>query len=112
MDQPESKGLAHAIMIAENFLKNDSFVMYLGDNMLKQGAKPLIELSNKNKSDCVIGVSKVKDSSRYGVVVFNKEGGIEKLVEKPKEPISDFVLIGVYVFNEKIFDAVKQIKPS
>jgi len=112
IEQPEPKGLAHAIMVAENYLKGEPFVMYLGDNLLKQGAKPLVEVFNNTNSDCVVGATKVDDPSRFGVVVFNEEGTIRKFVEKPKEPISDWALIGVYVFNDMVFDAVKKIKPS
>jgi glucose-1-phosphate thymidylyltransferase len=84
----------------------------LGDNLLKQCAKPLIQVFEETGCDCVVGAAKVKDPSRYGIVAFNKDGPINKFVEKPKEPISDWALIGVYFFNDKVFDAVKQIKPS
>jgi len=112
IDQPEPKGLAHAVMIAENYLRGEPFVMYLGDNLLKQGAKPLIRVFEETGCDCVVGTAKVEDPSRYGVVAFNKDGSIGRFVEKPKESISDWALIGVYLFNDKVFDAVKQIKPS
>ena len=112
IEQPDPKGLAHAVLVAENFLKDQPFVMYLGDNLLKQGVKPFIDVFNKTNSDFVGGVTKVNDPSGYGVVVYNEDGTINKIVEKPKEPISDWALIGVYVFNDKVFDAVKQIKPS
>ncbi len=112
IDQPEPKGLAHAVMISEWFLKGEPFIMYLGDNLLKQGAKPLKDIFEKNGSDCVIGVAKVKDPSRYGIVEFDENNKIKRLVEKPKQTISNWALIGVYVFNDKIFDAVKKIKPS
>jgi len=112
IDQPEPKGLAHAIAISQDFLGDEPFAMYLGDNMLKQGAKPLIEVFEKNKDDCVIGVSNVKDPSRYGIAVFDKNGKIKRLVEKPKQPESDWALIGVYIFNDKIFEAINKIKPS
>jgi len=112
IDQPDPKGLAHAVMIAEDYLGSDPFIMYLGDNLLKQGAKPLLNIFRKNGSDCVVGVAKVRDPRSYGVVVFNEDGSIKKLVEKPKEPISDWALIGIYIFNNKIFDAVKRVKPS
>lgn len=112
IDQPEPKGLAHAIAISQDFLGDEPFAMYLGDNMLKQGAKPLIDTFEKNENDCVIGVAKVKDPSRYGIVVFDENGGIKRLVEKPKQPVSDWALIGVYIFNDKIFEAIKKIKPS
>jgi len=112
IDQPEPRGLSHAIATSQDFLGDDSFTMYLGDNMLKQGAKPLLDIFEKEGSDCVIGVTKVKDPSRYGVVVFDEARRIKKLVEKPKEPVSDWALIGVYVFNRKIFEAIERIKPS
>ncbi len=112
IDQPEPKGLAHAVMVAEDYLKGEPFVMYLGDNLLKQGAKPLVKLFNKTESDCVVGAAKVNEPSRYGVVVFNKDGTINKFVEKPKEPISNWALIGIYIFNDKVFNALNQIKPS
>jgi len=112
IDQPDPRGLAHAIAISDNFLRDEPFAMYLGDNMLKQGAKPLIEVFEREGNDCVIGAAKVKDPSRYGVVVFDEDGRIKKLVEKPKQPVSDWALIGVYVFNRKIFEAIEKIKPS
>lgn len=112
IDQPEPKGLAHAVKIAENYLKGEPFVMYLGDNLLKQGVEPLIQIFRKTESDCVVGTAKVTDPTRYGVVVFNNDGAVNRFVEKPKEPISEWALIGVYVFNDKVFDAIKKIKPS
>lgn len=112
IDQPEPKGIAHAMKVAENYLKGEPFVMYLGDNLLKQGVKPLIEVFNETKCDCVLGAARVKDPSRYGVVVFNNEGSINKFVEKPKEPISNWALIGIYVFNDKVFNALNYITPS
>ena len=107
IDQPAPKGLAHAVMVAEDFLRDESFIMYLGDNLLKQGAKPLRDVFEENGCDCVVGVTRVNDPSSYGVVVFNEDGGVKKLVEKPREQISNWALIGVYVFNNRIFEAVK-----
>jgi glucose-1-phosphate thymidylyltransferase len=112
IDQPEPRGLAHAVMVSEDFLRGEPFVMYLGDNMLKQGAKPLIDVFQEKVSDCVIGVARVEEPSRYGVVVFDDKKEIKQLMEKPKQFVSEWALIGVYVFNDKIFDAVKRIKPS
>lgn len=112
VDQPEPKGLAHAIAVSKDFLGDEPFAMYLGDNMLKQGAQPLIDLFKKNESDCVIGLSEVRDPSRYGVAILDEAGRIKNLVEKPRQPASNWALIGVYVFNNKIFEALKKIKPS
>ena len=111
IDQPEPKGLAHAVAISEDYLRGEPFVMYLGDNLLKQGVQPLVELY-KEGYDCVVGATEVRNPSSYGVVVFNKKGVVERFVEKPKEAISNWALIGVYVFNDTVFDAVKKIKPS
>jgi len=112
VDQPEPRGLAHAVMTAEEQLRGEPFVMYLGDNLLRQGIAPLVKMFNETSSDCVVGVTQVKNPSQFGVVVFDKDGKIIRFVEKPKEPISDWALIGVYVFNDKVFDAVHRIKPS
>jgi len=112
IDQAEPIGLAHTVAICQDFLRDEPFAMYIGDNMLKQGAKPLIDVFERNENDCVIRVAKVKDPSMYGVVVFDESGQIKRLVEKPKPPVSDWALIGVYVFNRKIFEVIKKIKPS
>jgi glucose-1-phosphate thymidylyltransferase len=112
IEQPDPKGLAHAILVAEKYLSNESFVMYLGDNLLRQGVQPFIDVFNQQHVDCVIGATKVTNPRNYGVVVFNQDGSINKLIEKPKERLSDWALIGIYVFNPKIFNAVKAISPS
>ncbi len=112
IDQPDPKGIAHAVITAEDYIGDEPFAMYLGDNLLKQGVHPLLDVFLTNESDCVVGVTKVSDPSSYGVVVFGEDGDVKKMVEKPKEPISNWALIGLYVFNSRIFEAVKRIKPS
>jgi glucose-1-phosphate thymidylyltransferase len=112
IDQGEPKGLAHAVMISEDVLGYEPFVMYLGDNLIKQGVKPLIYAYHNESSDCVICLSRVKNPSQYGVVEVNSDGKVVKLVEKPKEPTSDLALAGVYVFNSHVYDAVRHIQPS
>lgn len=111
IDQPEPKGLAHAVMMARDFLGDEPFVMYLGDNLLKQGATPLIELFQRTGSDCAIGVSTVKDPRNFGIVEMDSTR-IKRLIEKPRNSQSNLALVGVYVFNSAIFDAIKEIKPS
>lgn len=112
IQQPEPMGLAHAVLISEDYLKDEPFVMYLGDNLLKQPVRNFVRYFENEKADAVIGVTHVKDPSSYGVVVFNEDGTIDRLIEKPKEPISNWALIGVYIFNQRVFQAVKKIKPS
>ena len=111
IDQPEPKGLAHAVKVSQDFLGNEPFVMYLGDNLLKQGVKGFVEIFQRRKLDCVIGVCPVKEPSMFGIAEI-QNGKIVRLVEKPKEPKSNLALIGVYVFGPAIFDAVNRIKPS
>lgn len=111
INQPEPKGLAHAVGLSEDYMNGELFVMYLGDNLLKQGVHDFVNSFNQRKLDCVIGVTPVKDPSSYGVAEMDGNR-IVKLVEKPKKPKSNLALIGVYVFGPAIFDAVKKIKPS
>ena len=112
IEQPEPKGLAHVVLISEDYLGDEPFVMYLGDNLLRQPVRNFVKFYNDEKVDCVIGATEVKNPSKYGVIVFRKNGTIKRLIEKPREPISNWALIGVYIFNHKIFQAVKKIKPS
>lgn len=111
IDQPEPKGLAHAVQISEGFMGREPFVMYLGDNLLKQGVVDFVRTFENDNADCVVGVAPVKDPSRFGVVEL-KDGKIQRVVEKPKVTKSNLALIGVYVFGPAIFDAVRRIKPS
>jgi glucose-1-phosphate thymidylyltransferase len=104
-------GLAHAVKIAQPFIGDESFVMYLGDNLIKDGIKPFVDEFKKKKPDAQILLAKVKDPQRFGVAEL-KDGKVIHLIEKPKEPPSDLALVGVYMFNEHIFEAVNSIEPS
>jgi glucose-1-phosphate thymidylyltransferase len=112
IDQPDPKGLAHAVMISKNFLQDDSFVMYLGDNLIKNGIVDQVNVFKESKSDCVVGTIQVTNPSQYGVIDFKSDGTVNRFVEKPKEYISDWALIGVYVFNNQVWEAISKIKPS
>jgi glucose-1-phosphate thymidylyltransferase len=112
IDQPDPKGLAHAVKISEKFIGESPFIMYLGDNLIKQGVVPLIRTFYNENSDCVICVSRVHNPAQYGVVELDQFGNAKKLVEKPREPVSNLALAGVYLFNHHIFEAVNSIRPS
>ncbi|HEX7320392.1 MAG TPA: glucose-1-phosphate thymidylyltransferase [bacterium] len=105
-------GLAHAIKISQKFLGNDPFIMYLGDNLLKQDLAELITKFNNMKSDALILLTEVPNPQQFGVAVIDKNGKVIKLIEKPKEPPSNYALVGVYLFNTTIYKAIDNIKPS
>jgi len=109
--QAEPKGLAHALLTAEEFLQDGPFVMYLGDNLLRDGITDLVERFRADEPDALILLTKVPDPWHYGVAELDGER-IVRLVEKPKDPPSDMALVGVYMFGSRIFDAAKRIEPS
>jgi len=104
-------GLAHAVKISEDFLKKEPFVMYLGDNIIKQGIKSLINEFRENTSDSRILLAHVNNPRQFGVAELEGDK-VSKLVEKPQNPKSDLALVGVYMFRRHIFEAVNNIKPS
>ncbi|BFI73642.1 glucose-1-phosphate thymidylyltransferase (EC 2.7.7.24) [Nanoarchaeota archaeon] len=110
--QGDPKGIAHAVLVAEEFIGNDSFVLYLGDNILFGGIKEFKEKFEKSNSDALILVTEVDHPERFGVVIFDENRRVKKLIEKPKEPLSKYALVGVYFFKPSIFEACKNIKPS
>ncbi len=109
--QGEPRGLAHTILVAEKFL-DDDFVMYLGDNILRDGIVRHKERFNSLNSDASVLLTQVNDPQRFGVADLNPDGSIRRLVEKPKVPPSNYALVGVYFFKPVIIDACKAIKPS
>ena len=109
--QGPPKGLADAVLCAREFLGEDPFVMYLGDNLLQQGVRPLLALREAEPCDAVIGVTPVPHPSRYGVVELDGER-IVSIVEKPPQPKSNLALIGVYVFSSAIHPIVAGLTPS
>ncbi len=111
IEQPEPLGLAHAVKISQDYLKNEPFVMYLGDNLIENGIKEFVEEFEKKRPDALILLAKVKNPSQFGVAELDGEK-VVKLVEKPKKPKSDLALVGVYLFTSCIFEAVNNIKPS
>ena len=112
IEQDAPRGLAHAVLTAESFLRDSSFVMYLGDNLLQHGITPLVEEYRALECNSEILLTKVPNPSQFGVAELSSDGKVVKLTEKPAQPKSDLALVGVYMFDENIFDAAKAIKPS
>ena len=112
IEQDAPLGLAHAVLTAEPFLATDPFVMYLGDNLLQGGIGDLVDAFRRNQPEALILLTKVPDPQNYGVAELNSDGGVQRLVEKPKEPASDLALVGVYMFTPRIHEAARAIQPS
>ena len=111
IDQEAPLGLAHAVKISEEFLREEPFVMYLGDNILKSGITSLVEEFQQKKPNSLILLAEVTNPQMFGVAELEGER-VARLVEKPKEPASNLALVGVYMFDAHIFEAVNAIKPS
>lgn len=111
IEQEAPLGLAHAVKISEGFLGDDTFVMYLGDNILKSGIKSLVEEFKEKKPNSLILLTEVPNAQMFGVAEL-KDGKVIRLVEKPKKPLSNLALVGVYMFDFHVFEAVNAIKPS
>jgi glucose-1-phosphate thymidylyltransferase len=109
--QDEPAGLAHAVLTAEEFIGGSPFVMYLGDNLLRDGLRGLVDSFRDDGPDALILLTQVDDPQSYGVAELDGER-VVRLIEKPKDPPSDLALVGVYLFGPAIFDAARALKPS
>ena len=99
------------MLTAEEFIGDSPFVMYLGDNLLRDGITGLVEAFRRNEPDALILLTQVLDPEHYGVAELDGER-IVRLVEKPKDPPSDLALVGVYMFTPEVFRAARAIEPS
>jgi glucose-1-phosphate thymidylyltransferase len=109
--QDRPAGLAHAVLTAEAFLGQSPFVMYLGDNLLRDGITDLVGAFREHEPEALILLTEVSDPEHYGVAELDG-GSVVRLVEKPKDPPSNMALVGVYMFTPAIFDSARAIEPS
>jgi glucose-1-phosphate thymidylyltransferase len=105
-------GLAHCVLIAREFLADEPFVMYLGDNFLVGGISGLVDAFRRADHDAQILLTRVAEPQFYGVAELGPSGEIIRLEEKPQHPRSDLAIVGVYIFSPAIHDAVQSITPS
>jgi glucose-1-phosphate thymidylyltransferase len=126
LPQEAPLGLAHCVVIAREFLGDDDFVMYLGDNLLRQGIAEFVERfeDDRHRSAALtldeatqapsaqILLARVADPQRFGVAEIGADGEVVRLVEKPEQPPSDLALVGVYLFDPSVHEAVASIEPS
>ncbi|QLC34401.1 glucose-1-phosphate thymidylyltransferase [Halarchaeum sp. CBA1220] len=105
-------GLAHAAGCARDFVGDDDFVMYLGDNILKQGVTELVESFEAGDYGAGIALQEVENPEAFGIADVDADGTVTRLVEKPDDPPSNLALIGMYVFSPAVFDAIDDLEPS
>ena len=111
IEQDEPLGLAHASLTAEDYLDGESFVMYLGDNLLQGGITELVTSFVASAPDALILLTPVEDPQNYGVAELDGDR-VVRLVEKPAQPATNLALVGVYMFTAGIHDAARAIEPS
>jgi glucose-1-phosphate thymidylyltransferase len=111
IEQSAPLGLAHAVKISQDFMRDDPFVMYLGDNLIKDGIAPFVREFEAERPNAQILLAHVKTPWEFGVAELEGDR-VVRLEEKPKQPRSDLALVGVYLFDATVFEAVNAIQPS
>ncbi|MDQ7026918.1 MAG: glucose-1-phosphate thymidylyltransferase [Anaerolineae bacterium] len=109
--QDEQLGLAHATGLCRDFVGDEPFAMFLGDNIFQDKMSDFIRTFPASNADASIVLAEVSDPSRFGIAVV-ESGEIKRVIEKPKNPPSNLAIVGVYLFRNSIFDAIGKIKPS
>ncbi len=109
--QTEQNGLAHAIGLAQDFVGDEPFSVFLGDNIFQDKMTELLMSFEASDDEASIVLGEVPDPTRFGIAEL-KDGKIINVVEKPQDPPSNMAIAGVYLFRKSIFDAIGQIKPS
>lgn len=104
-------GIANVVWQARDFVGNEPFVFYLGDNIILNPLKNFVEKFENDKLNCLLSLSRVKDPQRFGVPEI-RDGKIIQVEEKPSEPKSNFAVTGIYFYDKNFFEAYKHIKPS
>lgn len=112
IQQEAPLGIAHGIKIARHFLGDERFVLFLGDNFIRDGIVPFVEAFQDDSLNAQILLYKVPNPEALGVAVLDEHGHVVRLVEKPKEFVSDLAVIGIYMFDRNVWEAVNAIKPS
>jgi glucose-1-phosphate thymidylyltransferase len=105
-------GLAHAVQVARDFLADDDFIMYLGDNFIVGGIAELVDAFRQARPAARIMLTQVPNPREFGVAELDEQGRVVRLEEKPEQPKSDLALVGVYMFTSAVHDVIAELKPS
>ena len=109
-DQP--KGISHAIRLCKDFIKDEKFVVFLGDNVLKRNISDYVEQFENSNVDATLLLCEVDNPTQFGIVDVNSDGSIKKIMEKPKNPPTNLAVTGIYFLTPKIFGIIDRLKPS
>ena len=112
IEQEAPRGIAHGIKIARDFIGSDKFVLFLGDNFIRGGIVPQVAAFRDGTMNAQIILYCMDDPSAMGVAILDGEDHVTRVVEKPKQFVSPYAVIGIYMFDENVFEAVDAIKPS
>ena len=111
IEQDTPRGIAHAIRLCKEFIQNEKFLVFLGDNIIQKSIREFAIKFEKSNSDATILLCEVDNPSRFGIASVEK-GKIIKIVEKPKDPSSNLAVTGIYFHTSKIFEIIDDLKPS
>jgi glucose-1-phosphate thymidylyltransferase len=111
VEQAEPLGIAHAVLTAQEQIGNSPFVVYLGDNLLRDGIVQMVDEFRRSEPEALILLTRVPNPSAFGVAELD-DGRIVRLTEKPEQPASNLALVGVYMFEPEIFDVCRTLEPS
>ena len=110
--QQEPLGIAHAVKTARDFLGDQPFVLYLGDNLIGQEIRNLVEMFERVAPDALVLLKEVSDPRMFGVAELDDNGKVHRLIEKPKDSASNLALVGLYLFGSAIHEAIDELEPS
>ena len=112
ISQDEPRGISHAINLCKDFIKNEKFIVFLGDNIIKKDISDYRKEFEKSEFAASILLCEVDNPRQFGIADLNSDGSIKKIMEKPKDPPTNLAVTGIYFLTPKIFDVISRLKPS
>ena len=110
--QDKPKGIAHAISLCKNYIGNEKFLVFLGDNIIKKNMRDYVNNFEKDDVDASLLLCEVSNPSQFGIAELNDDKSIKKIIEKPKNSPSNLAVTGIYFLTPKIFEIISRLKPS